>query len=205
MARPRSFDEQTVLDAAVRVFRASGYTGASLDDISAATGLGRGSLYASFGDKHAVFMKALREYVRQALIQTQGELDGPDDTAIDRLHTWMLSGAGFVLRDDERFGCMAGKFALEVADHDAAAHEVILGVFSEQQRILTECVAAAQRHGDLDADANGCAIACMILSLNRGMDVMAKGGIGQDTLDAAAEQAFEGLPLTEAYRTRRRG
>ncbi|MEU0547314.1 TetR/AcrR family transcriptional regulator [Micromonospora sp. NPDC005979] len=204
MARPRNFDEQTVIEAAVRVFRTGGYTGTSLDDISGATGVGRGSLYASFGDKHAVFMKALREYVRQALVQTHEELDGPDETAVDRLHAWIVSGAGFVLRDDERFGCMAGKFALEVADHDAAAHEVILGVFSEQQRILTDCVAAAQRHGDIDAEANGCAIACMILSLNRGMDVMAKGGIDQGALDAAAEQAFSGLPLTEAYRSRRK-
>ncbi|MEH1163955.1 TetR/AcrR family transcriptional regulator [Micromonospora sp. CPCC 205539] len=202
MPRPRTFDEQTVLEAAVRQFRASGYAGTSLDDISAATGLGRGSLYASFGDKHTVFIKTLHEYVRQALIQTHEELDGPDDTAIDRLHAWILSGAGFVLRDDERFGCMAGKFALEVGDHDAQAHDVILGVFSEQQRILTDCVAAAQRHGDLDPGANGCAIGCMILSLNRGMDVLAKGGIGQDALDAAAEQAFQGLPLTDAYRSR---
>ncbi|BCY09151.1 TetR/AcrR family transcriptional regulator [Actinoplanes sp. L3-i22] len=200
MARPRAFDEQSVLDAAVRQFRTGGYAGTSLDDISAATGVGRGSLYASFGDKHTVFIKALHEYVRQALIQTHDELDGPDESAIDRLHTWILAGAGFVLRDDEHFGCMAGKFALEVGDRDTEAHDVILDVFSQQQRALADCVAAAQRHGDLAPDADGCAIACLVLALNRGMDVMAKGGIGQDVLDAAAEQAFRGLPLTDAYR-----
>ncbi|WP_436536379.1 TetR/AcrR family transcriptional regulator [Actinoplanes sp. HUAS TT8] len=204
MARPRAFDEQTVLDAAVRQFRTGGYAGTSLDDISAATGVGRGSLYASFGDKHTVFIKALHEYVRQALIQTHDELDGPDETAVDRLRAWILAGAGFVLRDDEHFGCMAGKFALEVGDNDAQAHEIILGVFTEQQRVLADCVAAAQRHGDLDPAADGCAIACMILALNRGMDVMAKGGIGQDVLDDAAHLAFRGLPLTDAYRDRTR-
>lgn len=200
MARPRAFDEQSVLDAAVRQFRTGGYAGTSLDDISAATGVGRGSLYASFGDKHTVFLKALREYVRQALIQTHDELDGPDETAADRLRAWILAGAGFVLRDDEHFGCMAGKFALEFGDRDAQVQDVILGVFSAQQQVLSDCVAAAQRHGDLDPGADGRAIACMILALNRGMDVMAKGGIQQDALDAAAEQAFRGLPLTERYR-----
>ena len=48
MARPRSFDRDHVLHAAERQFRASGYNGPSVDDISAATGLGRGSLYAAF-------------------------------------------------------------------------------------------------------------------------------------------------------------
>ncbi|GAA2709166.1 TetR/AcrR family transcriptional regulator [Actinoplanes palleronii] len=186
----------------MRQFRAGGYAGTSLDDISAATGLGRGSLYASFGDKHTVFIKALTEYVRQALVDTRAMLDGPDDSAIDRLHTWIVSGAGFVLDDDEHFGCMAGKFAVEVAETDQEAKALILGVFSQQQQILLDCVTAAQRHGDLAADANGCALACMILALNRGMDVMAKGGVARAALDAAAEQAFRGLPLTAAYRDR---
>ncbi|MEU4238230.1 TetR family transcriptional regulator C-terminal domain-containing protein [Actinoplanes sp. NPDC026619] len=167
--------------------------------------MGRGSLYASFGDKHTVFIKALQEYVRQALIQTHEELDGPAGTAIDRLRAWILAGAGFVLRDGEHFGCMAGKLALEVGDQDTEARDVILGVFAEQQRVLSDCVAAAQRHGDLAPEADGCSIACMILALNRGMDVMAKGGISQATLDAAAEQAFRGLPLIEAYSRRQAG
>src|SRR4051794_40039132 len=109
MARPRSFDEQTVIDAAMRRFRATGYAGTSLDDISAATGVGRGSLYASFGGKHTVFIRSLKEYVRRALIETRELLDGPDDTAIDRLHGFLAGGARFVLDDDERLGCMAGR------------------------------------------------------------------------------------------------
>ncbi|GAA3508964.1 AcrR family transcriptional regulator [Streptosporangium album] len=203
MARPRSFDEQTVLDAAVRRFRATGYAGTSLDDISAATGLGRGSLYASFGDKHAVFIKSLNAYVRQALIDTRDLLEGPDDTAVDRLHGFIAGGARSVLDDEEHFGCMAGKFAHEVGDQDDQARAIIRGVFLEQQQILRDCVAAAQRSGDLAPDADAHTIGYMILALNHGFDVMAKGGIDSAALDAAAEQAFQGLPLTSRYRARR--
>ncbi|MGW4642102.1 TetR/AcrR family transcriptional regulator [Sphaerisporangium sp. NPDC004334] len=202
MARPRGFDEQTVLETAMLRFRATGYAGTSLDDISAATGLGRGSLYASFGDKHTVFIKSLNEYVRQALAETRELLDGPDDTAVERLHGFLASGARFVLDDDERLGCMAGRFAHEVGTQDGKARDIIRGVFLEQQRILRDCVAAAQRHGDLAPEADARAIAVMILSLNRGFDVMAKGGMDGADLDAAAEQAFQGLPLTSRYRAR---
>lgn len=203
MARPRSFDEQAVLDATMRQFRTAGYAGTSLDDISAATGLGRGSLYASFGGKHTLFIKALNEYVRQALIDVGGLLAGPDETAVDRLRGFIASGARFVADDAEHLGCMAGKFAHEVANQDDEARAIIRGVFVEQQRLIQDCVVAAQRNGDLDPDADPHTIGCMILSLNRGFDVMAKGGLDAVELDAAAEQAFRGLPLTARYRAGR--
>ena len=59
MARPRSFDRDHVLHAAERQFRTTGYNGTSVDDLSAATGLGRGSLYAAFDGKHGVLMQAM--------------------------------------------------------------------------------------------------------------------------------------------------
>ena len=62
MARPPSFDRDHVLHAAERQFRTSGYNGTSVDDISAATGLGRGSLYAAFDGKHGVLLQAMNGY-----------------------------------------------------------------------------------------------------------------------------------------------
>ncbi|HEY3509696.1 MAG TPA: TetR/AcrR family transcriptional regulator, partial [Kribbella sp.] len=62
MARPRSFDRDHVLHAAERQFRTTGYNGTSVDDISAATGMGRGSLYATFDGKHGVLHQAMSVY-----------------------------------------------------------------------------------------------------------------------------------------------
>ncbi|MDN3357414.1 TetR/AcrR family transcriptional regulator [Actinomadura sp. DC4] len=203
MARPRSFDEQAVLDSAMRQFRAAGYAGTTLDDLSAATGLGRGSLYASFGGKHALFMRALGEYARQILDEVRGMLDGPDETAVRRLRDFIAAGARFVIDDADRLGCMAGKCAYEVGDQDEEAREIIRKVFVDQQRLIRDCVTAAQRYGDLDPDADPGPIAYLVLSLSRGFDVMAKGGIGATDLDATAERAFQGLPLTSRYEARR--
>jgi AcrR family transcriptional regulator len=203
MARPRSFDEQTVVDAAMRQFRTAGYAGTTLDNLSDATGLGRGSLYASFGGKHPLFVKALNAYARQILDNVRELLAGPDDGAMDRLHDFVAAGARFVIDDVERLGCMAGKFAHEVGNQDAEARAVIRDVFVDQQRLIRDCVLAAQRHGDLDPEADPGTIACLILSLSRGFDVMAKGGIDSADLDAAAERAFRDLPLTPQYEERR--
>jgi len=62
MARPRSFDPDETLDLARDVFWQKGFHGTSLDDITAATGIAKPSLYAAFGDKNALFLKVLDRY-----------------------------------------------------------------------------------------------------------------------------------------------
>ena len=82
-----------VLRAVEEQFRATGYAGTSLDDVAAATGLGRGSIYAAFGDKHELFMRSLSEYCERNEASVAAALDGPDDTALERLHAFLLAQA----------------------------------------------------------------------------------------------------------------
>src|SRR5580692_10526536 len=63
--RPRSFDEKDALEKATRVFRSKGYDGATIDDLVAGMGVGRPSLYAIFGDKRTIFMRALNAYAEK--------------------------------------------------------------------------------------------------------------------------------------------
>src|SRR5210317_1187307 len=63
VGRPRGFDEAKVLDAAMEVFWRKGYESTSLADLLEATGLHKGSLYQAFGDKHTLFISALRRYL----------------------------------------------------------------------------------------------------------------------------------------------
>ena len=66
MPRPRKFDESDVIAAARDEFWTRGYAATSVDDLTAATGLGKGSLYGAFGDKHGLFMRALDDYITSA-------------------------------------------------------------------------------------------------------------------------------------------
>ena len=66
MARPRSFDEAVVVDAAARCFTELGYAATSVDDLVSATGLHRGSLYGAFGSKRGLFLAALARHAAPA-------------------------------------------------------------------------------------------------------------------------------------------
>jgi AcrR family transcriptional regulator len=204
MARPVGYDRNNVVNAVERQFRRTGYAGTSLDDISAVTGLGRGSLYGGFGDKHDMFLVALEGYCSRTADEVATMLSGPDDEALDRLDEFVTSAARNVIDDPDGLGCMAGRFALELEPGlDERVTALINGVFRRLQSSLTECVAAAQRHGDLDPDLPPGEIALLIVALSRGFDVVARAGVKPKTLDEAADLAMRMLPLTKKGKTKR--
>ncbi|MBZ3900082.1 MULTISPECIES: TetR/AcrR family transcriptional regulator [Streptomyces] len=202
MARPRSFDRDHVLHAAERQFRASGYNGTSVDDISAATGLGRGSLYAAFDGKHGVLLQAMAGYFARLAQGPRNMLAGPDEGALERLHAYLLRAVhGVPLAADvppaaDRAGaaCFAAKMALEVGASDPEVKRLAKECFSVVATEVAECVRAAQRNGDLDPDADPDDLAYLLLTVIRGTDVVGAYGHSPARLTSIAESAFALLP-----------
>jgi len=195
MGRPRSFDTTATLRAIEERFRATGYAGTSLDDVAAATGLGRGSIYAAFGDKHEVFMRSLEEFCQRTEANVAAALDGPDDTAVSRLHAFLLAAAQ-VGEGGTATKCMATKFAVELDGQDPEARERVAHTFAVLRRRLRDCVLAAQRHGDVDPSADADLVAGLLVTATRGLEVLASAGQKADELEPIAEAAFRTLPLT---------
>ncbi|QNP75053.1 TetR/AcrR family transcriptional regulator [Streptomyces roseirectus] len=202
MARPRSFDRDHVLHAAERQFRASGYNGTSVDDISAATGLGRGSLYGAFDGKHGVLLEAMTGYFARLAQGPRQMLAGPDEGALERLHAYLLRAVhGVPLAADvppasDRAGaaCFAAKMALEIGASDAEVKRLANDCFSVVRAAVAECVRAAQRNGDIDPDADPDDLAYLLLTVIRGTDVVGAYGHSPDRLTSIAESAFALLP-----------
>src|ERR1700752_3519798 len=90
MARPRSFDEQSVLQAVRDRFWDAGYAATSLDDLMQVSGLGKGSLYAAFGDKHQLFLRALRSYADNTASELR-EVIGAAPRALDGLRKVVMA------------------------------------------------------------------------------------------------------------------
>ncbi len=110
------------------VFWSRGYHGTALPDLLRATKLSRGSLYAAFGGKHALFLRALDRYVADALARTDAELD-PRRDPVDGLRGYL---AGYVERTSGtggRRGCLVVATAMELAGHDADVERRITGFF----------------------------------------------------------------------------
>ncbi|MFF7176750.1 TetR/AcrR family transcriptional regulator [Streptomyces pseudovenezuelae] len=202
MARPRSFDPDHVLHAAERQFRTSGYNGTSVDDISTATGLGRGSLYAAFDGKHGVLLQAMTGYFARLGQGPRTMLDGPDEGALDRLHAYLLRAVHGVplaadvppAPDRTAAACFAAKMALEIGASDPEVQRLANDCFSVVRTAVAECVRAAQRNGDIDPDADPDDLAYLLLTVIRGADVMGAAGHSSDRLTSIAESAFALLP-----------
>jgi TetR/AcrR family transcriptional regulator, transcriptional repressor for nem operon len=190
MARPRKFDEDAVVAAARERFWDGGYAATSVDDLTTATGLGKGSLYGAFGDKHALFLRALDGYCVDATDRVLAQLRQPDVPAYDRLVGHIRATVADIVADTDRRGCMMAKSSAELGAADADVDRVVIASFTKWQDAIAECVAEAQRDGTVSATADPEAVATMLLGMIRGFEALRKGGIEPARLTAAAEQAI---------------
>jgi AcrR family transcriptional regulator len=196
MARPRSFDENEVLRVARDQFWSTGYAATRVDDIAAATGLGKGSLYGAFGDKHHLFLRTFEDHCAGLIEAVRRGLDGPDDRAYERLRAHVLTVANATAADVCLRGCLLAKGTAELSGQDPAVAATARRTFEAIQELLTSCIAGAQRAGDIRQDADPARLAALILAVLRGIEALGKGGSSPDSLRAIADTALALLPLT---------
>ncbi|MET0898998.1 MAG: TetR/AcrR family transcriptional regulator [Mycobacterium sp.] len=187
MARPRAFDESAVISAAREKFWSCGYAATSVDDLSAATGLGKGSLYGAFGDKHGLYLKALDSYCIDMIAIFRTELTKPNSTPVDRLVHHIRSQARLFASDSLRKGCMMASAAAELAAVDAAVAEIVERSLTDWRNALVDCIRGAQRDGAIDPNLNAQALATTVLAFLRGLEALDKGGIKPAQIKASAE------------------
>ena len=194
MARPRSFDEGEVLRAARDQFWSAGYAAARVDEIAAAVGLGKGSLYGAFGDKHQLFLRTFDEYCARLVEAVRRQLDGPDAGAYERLRAHVMAVADATASDVCRRGCLLAKGTAELSGQDPAVAETARRTFAAIEEQITACVAGAQRAGDINRDADPGRLAGLLLAVLRGIEALGKGGSSPGSLRAIAETALAVLP-----------
>jgi TetR/AcrR family transcriptional repressor of nem operon len=193
MARPRTFDEHDVVRSARNQFHRSGYAGTSLDDLCRVTGLGRGSLYASFGDKHDLFLRAFEVYCEDVVAEARADLGAPGP-AYPQLRQHIRAVAQATLADSKRVGCLLAKGSAELSGTDPDVADRALTTFTDLRLALADSIAAAQRQGDLAADADPTRLAALVLAVLRGIVALGQAGADEGFIRDIAEQAIELLP-----------
>ncbi|MFC7621469.1 TetR/AcrR family transcriptional regulator [Microlunatus sp. GCM10028923] len=203
MARPRAFDEEQVLHAVREQFWTAGYNATSLEDLLRVSGLGKGSLYAAFGDKRRLFLRALHGYTDHGHDQLRRILtDTP--RALDALRTLLEAPIDETNDDETRRGCLMANSTCElgIADPDVLAHAH--RTYETSTALIADCVVRAQHEGDLPAEADPIALARALLAAQQGIVFMGRTGMDTATLTATARSLADHL-LPDHSATRSRG
>jgi TetR/AcrR family transcriptional repressor of nem operon len=125
MGRPREFDNDEVLTALQDVFWEYGYEGASYADIMKATGLKKGSLYASFGDKRSLYLQALDKYDKSNVSGGVAMLRNEGLTGHERISALMQSLVDAAETKRGRWGCLLCNAAVDQAPFDSSTEKVV--------------------------------------------------------------------------------
>ena len=193
VGRPRSFDEEEVLAAVMDVFWRKGYEATTMADILAATGLHKGSIYQTFGDKHTLFVRALRSYVDNMRSAMTDLLAGAD-SAVEGLRAGMYHHIALGARKGGgNFGCMALNSLVEFAQHDPEVLQVLGNAYAMRMKLITATVARAQAQGDLRSDWPAERIANLIAAGEAGIVVELKGMLDETGAQRMVDDLLETL------------
>jgi TetR/AcrR family transcriptional repressor of nem operon len=201
MPRPREFDETAVLEAAMQCFWRRGYEATSLRDLTASMGLTAPSLYTAFGDKQALFSRALERYLERTTRDRLHRLEqsSAPKAALDRFFKEIIEHS---INDPQRKGCFLVNSALEVAPHHSECRAAIASQFGEIEAFFKRCILAAQADDTVSPDIDAADMARLLLGVLLGIRVLARTKPDREALEGVARPA---LALLNPPRRKRRG
>ncbi|MDO3411544.1 TetR/AcrR family transcriptional regulator [Saccharibacillus sp. CPCC 101409] len=191
MSRPREFDYDKVLHQLMLVFWQKGYKGTSLTDLMESSKLKKPSIYGAYGDKHAVFIKALRLYRMQAMESIQ-QLLSRENSALKTLELWKSN-----LLDSDSSNCPKGCFivnmALELGTEDAEAKVEIDALFEDSEKLLEEVIRRGQKNLEITSRYPARIIAQNLATAQHGVRVLEKAGASPDKMKAILDYSIESI------------
>lgn len=192
MGRHREFDVDKALDAALRVFWRKGYEGASYADLTEATGVERPALYSAFGNKEALFRRALERYYDRYLDYIPAALALP--TAREVAAHILYNAADLNTRYPDHTGCLGISGVLAGSDEAEPVRQALIEARAAGEALLRQRFERAKAEGDLAPTAKPAALAAFVMAVLHGMAVQAKAGFSRETLEAVVEQVLSTWP-----------
>ncbi|MFF5387083.1 TetR/AcrR family transcriptional regulator [Streptomyces sp. NPDC013012] len=190
MARTKEFDPDAALRAALELFWARGYEATTMADLVEHLGVGRASLYATFGNKHELYLKALDRYTEANDPRLVEELSAPGP-ALPAVRALVRRFAAEAATDGERLnGCFVTNSAAELGPHDTAVARQVELSWEQLETLLHAALVRARAGGELPAGRDPRALARMLLVLLQGVRVVGKASGDPARVRDAAEQAL---------------
>ncbi|MGH3253354.1 MAG: TetR/AcrR family transcriptional regulator [Trebonia sp.] len=192
--RPRAFDTQQALERALDVFWSRGYAGTSVQDLVDELAVQRGSLYAAFGDKHSLYLKAVELYDKRNREQLRAMLEsGPVLPVLRRMLVDPAALTGAPERPGGRRGCLMGNTTAELVPGDDAARALAAAAFGGFTEVVTEALRRAQAKGEVTTSATPEAQAQLLLLLFQGSALVSRATSDPGRLAAGIDAALDSL------------
>ncbi|MCL7376492.1 TetR/AcrR family transcriptional regulator [Streptomyces sp. 35G-GA-8] len=206
MARPRTFDEDRALDAAMRTFWANGYEATSTQDLCEATGLGRSSIYNTFHSKRDLFRRSLTRYIDTMTMRQIRILEDQERPTVERIQALFDSiiegefavregagGAGGGEGGGRSLGCLTVNTTVELAGRDPDADAILDRDLALRLASLRVALEAGQRAGEIGSSRDAGELARFLNAVIAGMRVSAQGGADRAALESVAAIAVDAL------------
>ena len=191
MARPREFDRDAALTAAIEVFWSKGFAATSTEDLVQAMGIGRQSFYNAFGDKRRLYLEALETYQRNATSCHIGRLTTPA-SPLEGLRDLLVG----LIPDDDALrcrGCLGAGSVGEFGVTDPELTDMREKMIAAFRAKVVDRLKEGQRLGEIDPEIDIEQAASFIEVTMSGFQLAARGGAGAKELHALAAFAVERL------------
>lgn len=189
--RPRAYDPEAALDAALRLFWRAGFASTSMDDLSAATGMNRPSIYAAFGDKHSLYLKAIDHYrvkMREQMAHAFNN-DKPLREAMTRVYAAALDL--YFANIKTPLGC----FLICAVAPDVTGDEEIRKTMSDGLRLLDDAwrrrIQKAQDDGEIGTSIDADSLAKVAAGTLYYLSIRARTGESRESLEKVAQTTVD--------------
>lgn len=193
--RPRSFDREQALDAAMRVFWAKGYATASISDLTAAMGIASPSLYAAYGSKEGLFREAIDRYVAVNSPSFWGVMEAR--TARESVEGLLRNAVDAFCNATSPAGCMVLQTAAETGELSPELRQDLCDLRASNSETLARRLRRGIEEGDVAAGTDVRAVADFYATVHKGLSLSAKGGASREELESVVASAMVAwAPLT---------
>lgn len=192
MVRTKEFDEEIVVERAVRAFLKDSYSSTSVSALEAATGIGRKSIYNTFGSKQALLLRALEKFAHESSVKFVEPLEreGAGREAIELVVHSMVARS---TTKAGRYGCLLCLSAQDPVRSSKPVSRLIDGYFARAHAGFLACITTGIRAGDIRTSTEPRKLADFFVAVLIGISTMARTGTTPRTIGNYAEVALGAL------------
>jgi len=189
--RPRAYEPEAALGKALDLFRQGGFAATSLDDLSAATGMNRPSLYGAFGDKRELYIKSYQRYRDEARAAT-GEIFRSEQPIRQRLaRIYAIALDIYLSGEGGPRGCFTVMTAGSEAVGDPDIRAMVQSALADADKAFALCFRRAKESGELPASADPTALAQLASATLHSLAIRARAHVPREALEAIVEGAID--------------